>query len=97
MKNLNHFNHRISLLFQGHITGNLTLDELITGLKVIETMHRKSEQENGSLWFRFSSDDTLATTIEELEKDLSDKNRDFTSERIRESISLENELSIYYS
>jgi hypothetical protein len=97
MKNLNHFNHRISLLFQGHITGNLTLEELIKGLKGIEVMHRKSVQENGSLWFKFSEDDTMATTIVDLEKDLSDRNREFTLERIRESISLENELSIYYS
>ena len=50
------------------------------------------------MWFKFSQDDSLATTIEDLQKDLANsRNADFTKERMREAINLENELFIYYS
>jgi arsenate reductase-like glutaredoxin family protein len=97
MKNLTQYNHRASVLFQNYLTHNLSLNELIKGLQKIENMHRLTVSEEGSLWFKFSIDDTLVTSIDDLQKDLSNANSEFTLERIGEGISLENELFIYYS
>ena len=76
----------------------MELDQLITELRTIEGYHRRLTDTSKDLWFKFSNDDTLITTIEDLDKDLSStSNREFAMERLRESISLENELLIYYS
>ena len=97
MKNITKYHHRTSLLFQSYLTQDLNLDELIQELRKIESLHRQTVSEEGSLWFKFSTDDTLVTSIDDLEKDLSNGNREFTLERIGEGISLENEFLIYYS
>lgn len=96
--NVNQYHHRISILFQSFLAGNLELDQLIMELSNIEDRHRQVTNTSGDMWFKFSQDDTLITTIEDLNRDLSSSsNREFALERLRESISLENELIIYYS
>lgn len=98
MNNVSQYHHRISILFQSYLTGDLELDLLITELRKIEDYHRGLTHTSKDLWFKFSQDDTLITTIDDLKKDLSSpSNRKFTLERIKESISLENELLIHYT
>ncbi len=100
MTNLNQYNHRVSILFNEHIQNVLELDEFIQKLRALEDSYRqtlKSETSESSIWFKFSDDDTLGTTIDDLEKDLSNANRNFTLERMREAINLDNELFIHYS
>lgn len=98
MNNVSQYHHRISILFQSYLAGDLELDLLITELRKIEDYHRGLTNTSKDLWFQFSQDDTLITTIEDLKKDLSSpSNRKFTLERIKESISLENELLIHYT
>ncbi len=97
MENLNFYNHRVSVSFNNYLQGHLSLEDLVDQLQRIESQ-LKQEKPEGGLWFKFSQDDSLATTISDLEKDLSDnKNREFTMERMREAINLDNELFIYYS
>ena len=89
--------HRISLLFQGYLTQNIEIDDLISGLRVIESQYGNDARKQGTLWFKFSQDDTLSTDINELEKDLScPVNREFAEERIRETLSLDNDLYIQF-
>lgn len=100
MSNPNQYSHRISILFNEYLKGHLELEELIERLRVIEALHMQSHNDNKSestLWFRFSKDDTLVTTIDDLEKDLSNKNREYTLEKIREALNVDQELTIYYS
>lgn len=97
MQNINYYNHRVSVLFNNFLQDHISLDQLIQQLQKIESQLRQNSSQ-GSLWFKFSQDDSLATSIANLQKDLSDtNNREFTRERMREAINLENELFIYYS
>lgn len=62
--------------------------------------HKQTHDNKNSektIWFKFSEDDTLVTTIDDLEKDLSSTNRDFTIERIKEALNFDQELFINYS
>lgn len=100
MENLNQYNHRISILFNEYIQNLLELDEFIQKLRDVEDLYKQTLKYNSSessIWFKFSDDDTLATTIDDLERDLTNFNRDFTLERMREAINLDNELFIHYS
>lgn len=97
MENINHYNHRVSVSFNSYIQEQITLGQLVQELRRVESQLKQNNSQ-GSLWFKFSQDDSLATTIPDLQKDLTDaKNREFTLERMREAINLENELFIYYS
>lgn len=97
MENLNLYTHKVSVTFNSYLRGDIPLSQFVKQLKGIENQLQQ-EKVDGSLWFKFSEDDSLATTIADLQKDLSDaKNREFTLERMKEAISLENELFIYYS
>ena len=97
MDNLNLLNHRVSVAFSSYLQGNITLDQLIQQLQRIEAQ-LKPDSSQGSLWFKFSQDDTLSCTIDDLQKDLSNnRNREFAKERMEEAINLENELFIHYS
>jgi hypothetical protein len=97
MENLNYYNHKVSVLFNDYFNEHVTLEQFIHQLKQVEAQLRQSDSK-GSLWFQFSQDDSLATTIADLQKDLSDvRNREFTLERMKEAVNLENELFIYYS
>jgi hypothetical protein len=97
MDNLNLLNHRVSVAFSSYLQQHITLDQFILQLERIEAQLKQNNSQS-SLWFKFADDDSLATTIPDLKKDLSDnRNREFTLERMREAINLENELFIYYS
>ena len=50
-----------------------------------------------SVWFKFSDDDTLATTIENLYQDLFSKNEEFTRERMQFAIDNPKQFKIHYS
>ena len=72
MKNLIQYRYSCEeAMFEFLKNGNV--QNLIERLKRIEDIHRKeiecTDDELG-LWFKFGSDDTLATTIEDIEKDL---------------------------
>ena len=78
MENINHYNHRVSVSFNNFLQEDITLGQLIQELQKIESQIRR-ENFNGSLWFKFSQDDSLATTIADLRQDLSDvRNKEFT-------------------
>ena len=100
MKNLNQYNHRVSILFNEYLQNLLSLDDFIQKLRALEDLYKqnlKDDTQENSIWFKFSEDDTLVTTIDDLERDLSNSNRNFTLERMREAINLDNELFIQYS
>lgn len=100
MTNLNQYNHRVSILFNDYLQGVIDLEKFIQKLRTVEDMHKHTIDGNtqkNSMWFKFSDDDTLGTTIDDLKRDLSDTNRDFTLERMREAINLEEELFIHFS
>lgn len=100
MMNPNQHSHRISILFTDYLQGHLVLKELIEKLSAIESLHKQNHNDTESektLWFKFSKDDSLVTTIDDLQKDLSNQNREFTLQRIREALNVDQELSIYYS
>ena len=96
-ENLNFYNHKVSVSFNDYLQGQISLDKLVQQLQGVENQLKQYNSQS-SLWFKFSHDDSMATTIADLQKDLSDtRNREFTLERMREAINLENELFIYYS
>ena len=98
--NPNQYSLRISILFKDYLQGHLDQEELIQKLRAIEVLHKQNQkdmQSENTLWFKFSQDDSLVTTIDDLHKDLSNNNREFTLERIREALNVDQELTIYYS
>ena len=100
MINPNRYSHRISILFNNYLQGRLGLEEFIQKLRNIEAMHKGNLGDNNPehpMWFKFSKDDSLVTTIDDLETDLSNNNRDFILQRMREAIDVEQELFVHYS
>lgn len=98
MKNLIQYNYGISNLFFMYLNGDISKVELIESLKRVERRHKAEVGITGEFIFKFSDDDTLSTTINDLDRDLDNaKNRDFTMERMKDAISLNGELLIYYS
>lgn len=85
MMNPNQYCHRISILFNDYLQGHLDLKDLIQKLRAIEDLHKQNQKDvksENTLWFKFSKDDSLVTTIDDLQKDLSNHNREFTLERL---------------
>lgn len=100
MKDLNFFNHKVSILFNDYLQNEVGLDQFIHKLRMIEAWYKQTiedEKSDKSMWFKFAEDDSVVTTIDDLERDLSNANREFTLERMRESINLEQQLFIHYS
>ncbi len=100
MKDLKYFNHRVSILFSDYIHNKVDLDQFIHKLRMVEAWCKQTLKDDtfqNSLWFKFAEDDTVVTTIDDLERDLSNTNREFTLERMREAINLGEELFIHYS
>lgn len=94
------YSHRISILFSNYLQGQLELPELIKRLRLIEKMHKhivNDVDSNSGLWFKFSEDDTIVCTIDDLERDLTNSNRNFLLERIGEALNLDQELFVQYS
>ena len=87
-------------MFSEYLQGQLELPEFIKRLHSIEITHKKAVNDtdsNSNLWFKFSEDDTFVTTIDDLERDLSNSNRQFTIERMKETLNLDQELLVHYS
>jgi hypothetical protein len=86
-------------LFEKFITKKISSDELIEELRYIE-IEEMSMIENvtdESLWFKFSTDDSLATTINDLAKDLTDiKNASLRIEQIEYAL-LNKSLRVFFS
>lgn len=96
----NQYSHRFSILLNDYLQDRLELNELIQKLRAIEIEHKQNHNDRESektLWLKFSTDDSLVTTIDDLQKDLSNHNREYTLERIREALNADQELFIYYS
>ena len=80
------------------------LDKLLTRLRKVENHAKETlKGDNKELWFKFGEDDTLVTTIAEIEIMLSSNykaNKEFLIEqfeRVTKDIHPENELLAYYS
>ncbi|UJH90941.1 hypothetical protein LZ575_19975 [Antarcticibacterium sp. 1MA-6-2] len=87
-------------MFNDYLQGQLELTEFIERLRTIEDMHKQAVNDTDSdsgLWFKFSEDDTIVSTINDLERDLADSNRNYTLKRMREALNLDQELSVHYS
>ena len=77
------------------------LDKLIERLSTIET-HAKAKigGKDCTLWFKFGYDDTLATDIYDIKRDLKGINRGFTIERMQrvsKDLNPQNELKVFFS
>lgn len=105
MKNLIQYRFTVENLFFKFIKKEIDLDELITGLTKIETEHRYLNglpNDDEGLWFKFGKDDTLSTTILNIERIFmydSKNNQEFLLERMEAACGLnpDNELEIFYS
>ena len=99
MRQLIQYNSKVFNLFHEFLQ-NDNKEKLETELKVLEQYHKDlTRTKNKEIWFKFSKDDTGATTISELISDLKigSKNRNYRLEQMEESISLDGELLIFYS
>ena len=99
MRQLIQYNSKVFNLFHEFLQ-NDNKDKLETELKVLEQYHKDlTRTKNKEIWFKFSKDDTGATTISELISDLKigSKNRNYRLKQLEESISLDGELLIFYS
>ena len=99
MRQLIQYNSKVFNLFHEFLQ-NDNKDKLETELKVLEQYHKDlTRTKNKEVWFKFSKDDTGATTISELISDLKigSKNRNYRLKQLEESISLDGELLIFYS
>ena len=105
MKNLIHYRFTVENLFFKFTKKQIDLDELITLLCMLEGEHRLVENlpnDDKGLWFKFSKDDTLATTISDIERTFTHdtrNNQEFLLERMESVCGLnpDNELRIFYS
>tara|TARA_R110002012_G_scaffold319733_2_gene541175 strand:+ start:199 stop:510 length:312 start_codon:yes stop_codon:yes gene_type:complete len=103
MKNLIQYTYKASNLFFEYLQNRLSKEQLIIELYNIEQYHKEQiggdELDGEDIWFKFSPDDTLATTIANLDMDLEDTsiNQKLFKEKIADAISLNGELRIFYS
>jgi len=98
MRNHKKYRSTVLSLFSDFLTGKITERKLKVELYLIEMEVANYNPLTGkSVWFKFSFDDTLATTIENLYQDLFNKNVEFTESRMRFAIDNPKELQIYFS
>lgn len=98
MKNLEYLVSVVLSKFESYINNTSTLTFLILSLMNIENqLKRKRKLTNKELWFKFFNDDTGATTIYDLQRDLNNPtNRDYTIENIKHAIENKS-LQVYFS
>lgn len=102
MSPLFQYNDRVLRLFSNFLKNKITLKVMIEGLKDVEDYHKEWVQEprkTRAIWFRFYTDDTLATTIDEIYTDLKNpegKNYSSMIENLKIACK-DTELEIYYS
>jgi len=85
-------------LFRKYINDDITKSNLITELYniEIELEYPKTFSEK-DLWFKFTKDDTIATTITNLSINEHDINMNFYKEQIKQAISNPEEFTIHFS
>ena len=74
-------------------------EELLTALYSVQRHHRswnRITKTDKSMWFRFYTDDTLATTINDIVNDLHGSNRDFRMEAMKICCDTA-QIEVYYS
>jgi len=98
MKTYEKYNPSVLNLFADFLAGKTTERKLKDELYLIEMEIADYNPLTGkSVWFKFSDDDTLATTIENLYQDLFNKNEEFTRERMQFVIDNPKQFKIHYS
>jgi len=98
MRNYKKYRSAVLNLFADFLAGKTTERKLKDELYLIEMEIANYNPLTGkSVWFKFSDDDTLATTIENLYQDLFSKNEEFTRERMQFAIDNPKQLQIYFS
>jgi hypothetical protein len=93
--------YNVQEIFFNYTKEKIDLDEMISKLKDIEKTVRKDIKEDKNLWFRFFQGDTLATTIDDIYKDLSlpksHDNHQLMLDNLKKTSELENEIEIHFS
>lgn len=102
MKHLIQYQYKVEETFFKYLRGQITLSEMISVLREIEAIERegKDYDKDAGLWFRLFDGSTLATTIDDLEKDLnspSNINYQYTKEHMWEGIGLNSRVLVYFS
>ncbi|MEJ8801994.1 hypothetical protein [Pontibacter sp. H249] len=74
MSRLPHYTTIASNVFNAYLDSEINLDEFLQKLREIEMQvnHDEEEETYKVLWFRFFEGDPLQTTIQDIEKDLTD-------------------------
>ena len=97
MRNFKKYRSTVLNLFADFLAGKTT-ERKIKDLYLIEMeIANYNPLTKKSVWFKFSDDDTLATTIENLYQDLFSKNEEFTRERMQFAIDNPKQFKIHYS
>jgi hypothetical protein len=102
MKDLTQYKWAVSEALFNLTYGHWELKETIDRLRYIEShaLANVKHKKDAGLWFRFSEDDTAATTIRDIERTYTiepQKNREFMTECIKQAISLNGEIFVYLS
>jgi|LakMenEpi03Aug12_release.lakeMendotaPanAssembly.Ray.scaffolds.fasta_scaffold713119_2 hypothetical protein len=100
MKNLIEYRFYCENLFFKFVKEQINISELENGLLNMENnIGMKEVEPTKEIWFKFSKDDTLCTTINNLIKDLNNPtNKEFRIVQMTDCYSLGgNELEIYFS
>jgi hypothetical protein len=84
-----------------NFTKDNDLNKLVSKLEMIENDARvEIGGKNKTLWFKFGSDDTLATTINDFKSDLSNTNKDYMIDNFKlvtANLEIKNELKVFFS
>ncbi len=97
MRNYKKYRSTVINLFQSFLAEKINKKEFVSELYKIEMELGGNEIDN-DLWFRFSDDDTLITTVCNLDIDLEgSKNEKYVREQMQIAINNPKELKIYYS
>jgi hypothetical protein len=102
MKNLIEFVYSCEVNFYNYIQTR-NLEKLIEGLKRVEYLIKNAGYgtDSGSICFKFSDDDTLITTVDDLINDLSlpasHSNHKLMVEKITNAVDLNGELKVFFS
>lgn len=100
MKALNNYKKRITLLFEEFLNNEIDNNSFILKLYSFEMRIREENnfKSNENLWFKFYKDDSLATTIRNIEIDLkgNKNNYNYLIENLKIAVK-ENSLVVHFS
>ena len=72
-------------------------DKELSDSELINELNQfNSNFDDSDIWFRFFKHDTLATTINDIEKDLADNNRDYIIEQIETALENPEDFQLNY-